>query len=90
MFGLFKKKQKEEKKLALVDLNQNPIDVGDKVESFRYELGISTLIQMEDGIYYQSDADGRKIHWTRMIDASTQLQKVKKLDSKGHASKAEQ
>ncbi len=90
MFGLFKKKKKEEKKLELVDLHQNPLNVGDKVESLRYDLGISTLIQQEDSIYYQSDTDGRKVHWTRMIDASTQFQKVKKLDSQGQANKAEQ
>jgi len=90
MFGLFKKKKKEEKKLELLDLYQNQLNIGDKVESLRYDLGISTLINDEDGLYYQSDTDGRKVHWTRMIDASTQFQKVKKLDSLVHTNKAEQ
>ncbi len=81
MFGWFKRKKKDSapKKPDLVDLAQQPLAVGDRVESLRYDLGVSLLVEMEDGIYYQSEKDGRKIHWTRMIDASTQFQKVKKI-----------
>ncbi|WP_339816009.1 hypothetical protein [uncultured Imperialibacter sp.] len=82
MFGIFKRKKespRKEKKLELVDLEQQPLAVGDKVESLRYDLGISILIQEEDGLYYQSEASGTKVHWTKMIDASTEFQKVKKV-----------
>lgn len=62
-------------------MEQQPLAVGDRVESLRYDLGISVLVEEADGIYYRSEKDGRKIHWTRMIDASTQFQKVKKLQA---------
>lgn len=83
MFSWFKRDKKEPvpKKPDLVDLAQQPLLVGDRVESLRYDLGVSLLIEQEDGIYYQSEKDGRKIHWTRMIDASTQFQKVKKISA---------
>lgn len=83
MFGLFKKKKNEprEKKPDLVDLQQQPLAVGDKVESLRYDLGISTIVEEDGGIFYQSEASGQKIHWTKMIDASTQFQKVRKIDA---------
>ncbi len=82
MFSFFKRKKDtpKEKKLELTDLNQQPLAVGDKVESLRYDLGTSVLIQEEDGLYYQSEATGAKVHWTKMIDASTECQKVRKLD----------
>lgn len=88
MFGLFKRKKKEDKPKnpELVDLAQQPLFIGDHVESLRYDLGLCVLTEEEDGIYYQSEKDGRKVHWTRMIDASTEFQKVRKIG----AHKAEQ
>ena len=83
MFGLFKRKKKEDKpkRPELVDLAQQPLSIGDRVESLRYDLGLCVLTEEEDGIYYQSEKDGRKVHWTRMIDASTEFQKVKKVEA---------
>ena len=83
MFGWFKRKKKEAvpKKPDLVDLAQQPLAVGDRVESLRYDLGPSLVVEQEDGIYYESEKDGRKVHWTRMIDASTQFQKVRKIEA---------
>lgn len=83
MFGLFKRKKDNtprEKKLELTDLNQEPLTVGDRVESLRYDLGPSVIIEEEGQVYYQSEASGVKIHWTKMIDASTQFQKVRKIE----------
>jgi len=82
MFFLFKRKKdapKKEKKPELVDLEQQPLAVGDRVESLRYDLGVSVLVQEEDGLYYQSEATGARVHWTKMIDASTEFQKVRKI-----------
>lgn len=76
MFKLFKKK----KKIQLKDLNGNPLSAGDKVESLRYELGICTLIESENGFEYQSESTGQKVSYAKMIDAATTFQKVKKLD----------
>jgi len=78
MFGFFKKK-KEPKKPPLVDLNQNPLQDGDMVECLRYEMGLSKVIGTEDGIEYKSIATGKKESWVRMIDASTEFQKVRKV-----------
>jgi hypothetical protein len=76
MFGLFKKKKKE---LSLVDLEGNPLNVGDKVESLRYDLGECVLEAPEagPGIDYVSIASGQRVSWVRMIDAATERQKVK-------------
>lgn len=77
MFNLFKKKKR---KIPLKDLNGNPLSAGDKVESLRYELGICTLIESENGFEYQSESTGQKVSYAKMIDAATTFQKVKKLD----------
>lgn len=77
IFNLFKKKKK---KVQLKDLNGNPLMAGDKVESLRYELGICTLIETENGLEYESQSTKQKVHYTRMIDAATTFQKVKKLE----------
>lgn len=79
MFNFFKKKKKEKRRPPLVDIEQQELHPGDKVTSLRYDLGECVIIEEEEGIYYQSKADGRKVHWTRMIDAVTQYQKVKKV-----------
>ena len=80
MFNFFKKKKKAPKKPALVDINQNPLEEGDMVDCLRYEMGLSKVIKTEDGIEYESVASGKKESWVRMIDASTEFQKVKKVD----------
>ena len=79
MFGLFKKKKKA---LSLVDLAGNPLKVGDKVESLRYDLGECVLEEPEAGlgIDYVSTASGQRVSWVRMIDAATERQKVKLIE----------
>ena len=81
MFGWFKKKEKQPEKKVLQDLDHNQILPGDEVESLRYELGRSKVIETPEGIYYESLSSKKRIHWTKMIDASTELQKVKKIES---------
>ena len=80
MFGLFKKKEKKPPKPQLADLDDNPLKVGDIVTSFRYDLGKCRIIE-EDGIFmYQSLDSDKKVSWLKMIDASTDRQKVRKVE----------
>ncbi|MEQ8924866.1 MAG: hypothetical protein RLO81_03575 [Fulvivirga sp.] len=78
MFGLFKKKEKDTLP-ALFDLDNNPLMEGDLVEVLRYELGKSKLILVDKVYYYQSVKSGKQISWLKMIDASSDRQKVKKI-----------
>ena len=78
MFGLFKKKQKEKQAPQLLDINGELLVEGDRVEVLRYDLGECTLTL--DGLhYYYETASGEKKSYAKMIDASTEQQKVKKL-----------
>ena len=64
----------------MVDLYQNPLKQGDLVQSFRYDLGKCLIIVGDDGeLEYESVATGKRVSWVRMIDASTNFQKVKKI-----------
>ncbi len=76
MFGFFKKK---EKALILSDLEDQRLVVGDRVMALRYELGEAELIEEDGMIFYRSLETGKKVEWFKMIDASTEKQKVKKL-----------
>ncbi len=85
MFNFFRrKKQQEEAKtpppqLQLADINQFPLQEGDLVEALRYDLGKCKLIRAEKGYVYESLSTGQQVSWLRMVDAITQLQKVKKI-----------
>lgn len=57
----------------------NDLKPGDHVISLRYDLGECTIVSGENGIEYFSMEKGTKVHYTRMIDASTGRQKVRKL-----------
>jgi hypothetical protein len=86
LFDFFKKKQekpskKEENQPVMADLAQNPLQIGDVVEALRYNLGKCQLVQGPNGLEYESLETGERISWLRMIDASTQLQKVKKINA---------
>ena len=76
MFGIFKKKPKEKQPPKLLDLNANPIVEGATVKALRYELGECDVIL--DGLeyFYVSKVSGKKVSYTRMIDAITENQKV--------------
>lgn len=76
MFGLFKKKPKEPTPPKLLDLNNNPIVEGSVVKSLRYELG-ECVVELEGLEYfYVSKASGKRVSYTRMVDAITENQKV--------------
>jgi hypothetical protein len=79
MFGLFKKKGKKNHQPVLADLNQEPLREGDVVESLRYNLGKCRIISDEKGFVYKSLETGKQVRWHLMVDAATDLQKVKKL-----------
>lgn len=72
-FGLFSKRKKE---LSLIDYNGMPLKDGDVVVSLRYDLGECKLERIEGGFEYVSINSGERVSWLRMIDASTERQKV--------------
>jgi hypothetical protein len=76
-FKLFGKKKK---KKALQDIEGNILQVGDKVDCMRYEMGESILLENENGYEYESVKDGQKVSYAKMIDAATSFQKVRKLN----------
>ncbi len=80
MFGLFKKNKKE-KLPQLTDIENNPLFVGDLVDVLRYELGKCKLVVVEESYFYESLKSGEQVSWLKMIDASTDRQKVKKITS---------
>ena len=63
----------------MADLNNEPLAEGDTVESLRYGLGICRVVMTERGLAYQSVENGKQVAWHRMVDAATELQKVKKV-----------
>ena len=80
MFGIFKKsKSKKDMLPELVDLHNQPILEGDKVTALRYDMGICRVLVIEDKYVYESEQDGKQISWLKMIDASTDRQKVEKI-----------
>lgn len=79
MFSLFKKKKKGSGLPAISDLDNNPLKEGDLVEALRYELGQCKLLVIDNSYIYESLSSGRQVSWLKMIDASTDNQKVKKI-----------
>ncbi|WPP53242.1 hypothetical protein [Catalinimonas niigatensis] len=79
MFGLFKKNDKKKHQPILADLNNQPLIEGDIVESLRYGLGKCRIIMGEKGLVYESIENGKQVSWHLMVDAATDLQKVKKI-----------
>ncbi|MEN8247719.1 MAG: hypothetical protein ABFS32_02205 [Bacteroidota bacterium] len=74
MFNFLKRKKEKE----LHDLDGNLLKIGDFVLSLRYDLGECKIIKTEEGIKYQSVETGQMVSWLKMIDASTERQKVKR------------
>ncbi len=86
LFDFFKKNPEQSKKTStpqpvMADLEHNPLQVGDVVEVLRYDLGKCRIVRTENGYDYESLLTGERVSWLRMIDAATQLQKVKKSQS---------
>ena len=80
MFGIFKKSKSKKNVLPeLLDLQNQPILEGDKVTALRYDMGICKVMVIEDKYIYESEANGKQISWLKMIDASTDRQKVEKI-----------
>ncbi|MGK7393212.1 MAG: hypothetical protein ACNS62_01525 [Candidatus Cyclobacteriaceae bacterium M3_2C_046] len=81
MFGLFKNKKPEKKPAPqFVDLNNIPLKEGDLVESLRYNLGKCKIEKDETGtLGYRSLESDKYVSWIRMIDASNDCQKVRKI-----------
>jgi hypothetical protein len=79
MFGLFKKNEKKKHQPILADLNNQPLQEGDIVESLRYGLGKCRIIMGEKGLAYESLENGKQVSWHLMVDAATDLQKVRKI-----------
>ena len=78
MFG-FLKRDKGKKRPQLTDMDNNPLGDGDIVLSQRYELGKCRLILTDDDFIYESLENGKKVSWIKMIDATTERQKVKRI-----------
>jgi hypothetical protein len=90
MFNFFKKKNPDQSKelpdkpaIQLVDLNGMPLQEGDTVECLRYDLGRCKVVLIGKTYHYESLATGQQVSWLRMIDASTNQQKVKKIVETG-------
>ncbi len=82
MFQLFRKNSSRKKKQPkLADLDGNPLKEGDIVESLRYELGKCRILLSEEGYIYESLDSGKRVSWAKMIDATTENQKVRKIES---------
>ena len=84
MFNIFKRKNnrknnKKKSRPALADLDGNQLQTGDQVLSLRYDLGECVIVESENGVEYESLGSGEKVSWVKMIDASTDRQKVQKI-----------
>ena len=64
----------------LLDLDKKPINPGDMVQSLRYDLGVCKLVLEGNTLYYESVESGERVSWIRMIDAATEMQKVRKVE----------
>ena len=80
MLKLFKRKPKEKPLPQLLDLEGNPIAEGDLVNALRYDLGRCKVLLEGRQYFYESELSGEKVSYVRMIDASTENQKVKKIE----------
>lgn len=79
MLKFFKKKPKEKQPPQLLDIDGNPIMEGDEVISHRYELG-QCKVELEGlEFFYVSKHSEQRVSYTKMIDAITGHQKVKKV-----------
>lgn len=79
MFKLFNKKSGSKSDLNFCDLDGNPLHEGDEVVSFRYELGRCRVIGTSQGMTYRSVETGKEVHWSKMVDAVSRNQKVRRI-----------
>ncbi|HBH25725.1 MAG TPA: hypothetical protein DDY13_20205 [Cytophagales bacterium] len=83
MFGFFKRNKSKSRGggLQLKDLHHQVIQEGDLVQAYRYNLGRCIVIRENEGIAYKSLEIDKVVSWPYMIDASTELQKVERLEN---------
>lgn len=91
MFKFFRKNgngksQPTSSALQLIDIDGQPLTIGDLVLSLRYELGTCRLVEGEKGYVYESLQSGEKVSYLRMVDAATTFQKVRKIQEPGQQS----
>jgi len=81
MFDFLKRKERNNgtSNPQMVDLDKNPLKPGDVVDALRYDLGKSKVIKTEKGLAYESIETGKIVTWHLMVDAATELQKVRKI-----------
>ncbi len=88
MLNLLKRFLKREEKnsrhaegptLLMTDVNGESLVDGDYVVSLRYDLGKCQLVKIAGVWHYKSQENGQQVNWSRMIDATTGFQKVKKI-----------
>ncbi len=86
MFKFFKQNSNgknghnSQNQIRMSDLDGQPIGVGDKVECLRYDMGICEIVEGEVGFDYVSLETGKRVNFTRMVDAATSFQKVRKIE----------
>ncbi|MEL6675595.1 MAG: hypothetical protein AAFR61_25530 [Bacteroidota bacterium] len=83
MFKFFRKRSNGQAKSRdtqpkMQDMNGADLQVGDIVEVLRYDLGLCKVIDGEKGWEYESLETGERVHYSRMVDAATSFQKVRK------------
>ena len=79
MIRFFKKKPRKKFPPQLLDMDGVPIQEGDEVISHRYELGRCNVTLEALHYFYLSKENEKKVSYTKMIDAITGNQKVKKV-----------
>lgn len=72
-------KPNKKDEIQMVDVEGKPLKEGDIVMSLRYELGKCKILTSENGFEYESLDTGERVHYLKMVDASTSFQKVRKL-----------
>ncbi len=83
MFQFFKKRNGGARgRLEMKDLDGRELINGDVVEALRYELGVCRILTNDSGFVYESIESNRQVSWTKMVDATTKFQKVRKLDAR--------
>ncbi|HDR89358.1 MAG TPA: hypothetical protein ENN63_06995 [Bacteroidetes bacterium] len=82
MFRFLKNRSDASRRVKMADMDGTPLKEGDIVISYRYDMGRCKIVSTDQGFVYESLESGKQVNWARMIDARTELQKVKKISEK--------
>lgn len=77
--GFFNWKNNKSSAPNFADIDGIPLKEGDKVLSLRYDLGECIIINTEEGLAYESIEKKTIVSWTKMVEAASENQKVRKL-----------